>query len=207
MVIDIAALEPVPVDNPSSVIYGYKFFGRTNDPTTDTTGALSPNLGTGQFFKNALGTGVPPLLGEEFGVNAFNRTGQTLITDADWTNKTVQGSTVGSPAPDVFFVRWQGGRVYDPDTGNNNVYAVVENSDPETTQGQAEAYLELRIAGITPSGAYIGVHPFANSDFFDGITGGILLTPFSYNVYLDYQGLATPYQIPGVLTVASMPTP
>ncbi len=172
IVIDIAALRNIG-DLEGTVTFGFKFFDKAERA-----------IGQGTFTKTALGGFTAPLAGVDWGMNAYNRTGQTTKNSISFADKSVEGNTVGTPAPDVIFAQFSGGWVFNyEDDANPNVYMYIENIDA----GQnAKMKLNLQITGITNDGDYLAMHVMNGFDFFDGVGPGQLIAGQTYDVYLDY---------------------
>ncbi|MCC7477783.1 hypothetical protein IT575_04930 [bacterium] len=172
IVIDIAAIRPVG-DLEGTVTFGFKFFNQ------DTSA-----VGQGTFTKTALGGFISPLVGVDWGVNAYNRTGQLAKSSISFADKSVEGNTVGTPTPDVIFAQFSGGWVFNyEDDANPNVYLYLENT--ESAQNM-KMKMNLQLTGITDEGDYLGMHVMNSFDFFDGIGPGQLIPGQTYDVYLDY---------------------
>lgn len=190
LIVDIAAL---PNADATPDDYAYKLFSK------DTSAICH-----GFYVKQQTDPTPGSIIGAAWGVNAFNRSGQSSISDGNFGDKSVEGSTVGTSTPDVIWVRFDGGWVEDF-SGNSGVRMIIENTD---TSQNANLYLELRAAGLGAGGEYLMTHVLTASDFFDGVGPGQLIAGQTYDVYLDYNanpGAAWYFGSGARMTVSSGP--
>ena len=175
-VADIATI--TPPDPGSEKSYVFKLFGAAAVP------ADRPALGRGAFIvpEFMIDPGMP--VGVDWGLNIFGRAA-TALGDRDFSDKNLNGSTVGGAQPDVFFVEFSGGTVHDYG-GTSNVSVMFEDID---TAKQMSVDLNVRIAGLGGSEInMISVHTVVPDDFTNpGAPGwpGIFNPGATFDVSLD----------------------
>ena len=180
LVVDVAAIQGGngQVEDPT-LFYVFKLFSRQGS-----------EYGFGDFLVPPVDIGVNDFNGIDWGVDVFDRTALE-IEDRDFGGasgkRTVDKSTVGPGAatPDVIWVEFAGGYYFDwdnnPDTNNPVLYL------NQTDGGEDFFTLSLRIAGITPFGSVLAIHPLHPDDFF--VAGnpfsGLLRSGKTYDVGVD----------------------
>lgn len=185
--VDISALIlalPPPVAGDPPLTYCYKVIGQAFD------------VGCGYFAVPSDPIDLNLLVGVDWGINIGDR--------GDWNkvdfnllawNKAVDGSTMTTSTPDVFWVRFNGGtRVlawneYWSGGGGNNFQLVLENV---TNPAQMWRGLSVVAVGVTANNDYIAIHHFNRHDGSSYVdwaaafpSDGILNPGDVYNVMLD----------------------
>jgi len=187
LVVDISALMlalPPPVSGDPPLNFCYKVFGQTVD------------VGCGKFTVPNEPLDMVTPAGAAWGINVGDR--------GDWnkidfnllaTDFAVNGSTMNTPTPDIFWVRFNGGtRVLDWDEywaqdSSNNIELVLEDL---TNPAELHTGLSVVAIGVTTNNDYIAVHHLNRNDgssYVDWVdsppNGGVLNPGDEYNVMLD----------------------
>ena len=108
LLFDIAVITtPGGIGDPD-VNYGYRVFDATDFPLGEGTFVVSKTVGIDPPAPTEINWGV-----NIFSTNGIGHAGDLALGSRFYDNKTVDGTTVGGPAPDVIFFEFGGGRVSD----------------------------------------------------------------------------------------------
>ncbi len=178
IVADIRVVTGPPQPGDDDEYYAYKLFN-----------ADGSAVGQGTFFVPVLGIATPGPTGVNWALNVFNREEREL-SDRDYQDRTLDSSRVGTLAPDIIWAEFRDGWMFEafesaPDRPYVNVHMNLD--DQEAAGGEMDVDLSLRVAGLTPGGAYLAIHEVVRDDYFDILQPGfgILRKGHVYNVGLD----------------------
>lgn len=179
----ILSLPPAAPGDPD-INYCYKVFGQTSD------------VGTGKFSVPSTPFDPTTPVGVAWGINVGER-GTWLKNDFNGLciNTNVNGDTMTTPTPDVFWVRFNGNtRVRNAfeywDGGSDDNVKIIFSDTTNPAQEVTGLYLSL--VGITGANDYIAIHHLNRNDglsYVDWVAsfanGGVLQPGDVYDVQLD----------------------
>jgi hypothetical protein len=191
--VDILGITPSGGPGDPEVPYSFKLFN-----------AGGSAVGSGTCLISPLQIDAIQVTGVNWGINVWNRE-NFLVADrgTHYTSHTINGDTMTTLTPDILWVEFNGGYVFDwneywqdddfpPPIKQDNVSVVLHDNDE--ISGEMNMYVQLNIIGIGATGNYIAINNLNRTDTLGNFIywastidpwPGILTPGHTYTVNLD----------------------